>query len=552
MDRHALTGWLQALFAVLVLWSVSNVFLGYSIRALGVHPIVYSCVVFCSASLVLMTYSGYGKLAKETMRSLDTWGYGLSLMLNYIALLALLALVTATEATLLQPISVIISLFFGSFFMGRSIKGGQYLGALLIGGGIYLVLHGLKESDNLGMILLLIMAMGLIQTIRTYIAEFHRPHQYAATHLTTIKDRARIVALVMFVVSTLFFFTFLGLAVLIELVPSMAIPTVPHLKDFMNIYTVSSGMIAGVVLIAPLRFFEFSATHKIKTENYLAISSFAAAATWGWEWLTSSLTGVNIRDLTIMDGIACLLITLGGISMAMSHIRKPKTSEKLEEYLSIETQNIQRVEDTRELIANTLETFDSSLKKAAKALEIPVSIIEAVLMDKDKILAFREDTETCIFRNYRKNVALSDALTSLVGRTGFKLSLKEAIQQDKPFSLLYIDLDKFKPINDTYGHEAGDQVLRTVSDRLMEACQGSTVARLGGDEFCIILTNVNKNKAEKQIEDLIQIIEEPIKYEKEIFKVSASIGRASYPEDSTDMDELIELSDKNMYKVKRS
>jgi len=550
MDKNVVTGWGQAFFAVLVLWSISNVFLGYSVRTQGADPIVYSCVVFTSASLVLLAYSGYGKLAKETMRSIDTWGYGFSLMLNYIVLLALLAMVTSTEATLLQSIAVVVSLLTGWFFMGRAVSKGQALGALVIVTGLFMVLSDL-QVDNLGYIILLIIAMGIIQTIRTYIAEFHRPHQYAASQLVSAKDKARVVALVMFVVSTLFFVFFLGFALLMHFVEGVTIPAVPTIADFLNPYTVVFGMVAGVLLIAPLRYFEFSATHAIKTENYLAVSAFAPVATWAWEWGTAPITGINMRQLTEVDAIACAFITLGGLAMAVSRMKSDSAAESMKKHICVEAQNIVLVEDSREIVANTLEHFNSDVKSAAAALGLPQNIITAFLEDSEKVVAFKNFPD--VARSYRKHVAMADGLTGLANRSAFMTALRSAAYEAEVYTVVYIDLDKFKPVNDTYGHETGDKVLQGIAERLTEVAPKNTViTRMGGDEYCMLLLDTAKESAEKLVPEIQNAVAKPFNFDgiDDEVSVSASIGIASYPEDGDNPEELLNIADKGMFSAK--
>lgn len=543
-------GWIQALVAVLVFWSVSNVFLGYTIRTQGGDPLVYSCSVFVSASLVLLLFAGSGPLAKETMRSIDTWGYGIALMLNYIVLLALLALVTSTEATLLQSVAVLMSMVSGWFFLGRRLGKTQFLGAVLIAVGLYLVASDLNV-ESLGKAIVIIISMGLIQTIRTYIAEFHRPNAYAHAQAVSVKDRARVIALVMFVVSSLFFAFFFGFSVLVEKVDGLEIPMIPDFEDFFNSYTIFYGMIAGVLLIAPLRYFEFSATNSIKTENYLAVSAFAPIATWFWEWATSPLTGINLRDLSYIDAVACLLITLGGLVIAIRKMRQSDEEKQLKNYLIASMQDPQEVQDSREIIANTVQHYDGDYQQAAKALDLPFFVVDALIYDKQKMLAFKPDVLKEVARAYRKKVAMSDALTGLANRAGFMTTLKGAPYEADKFSLLYIDLDKFKPVNDTYGHEAGDAVLKAVAERMTEMFPFRALpTRLGGDEFAVLVLDADREKAETLAKELKAKVIEPIMFEGQEIAVGASVGIACFPEDGTDGEKLLKIADGGMYAEK--
>lgn len=118
--------------------------------------------------------------------------------------------------------------------------------------------------------------------------------------------------------------------------------------------------------------------------------------------------------------------------------------------------------------------------------------------------------------------------------------------------LLFIDLDGFKKVNDTLGHEMGDRLLITVANRLNNCLRGSdTVARLGGDEFTVILRAIPKEEvAAKVAEKILLTITEPILLEGNVAKVSASIGISIYPTNSHDTETIIKQADAAMYRAK--
>jgi diguanylate cyclase (GGDEF)-like protein len=121
------------------------------------------------------------------------------------------------------------------------------------------------------------------------------------------------------------------------------------------------------------------------------------------------------------------------------------------------------------------------------------------------------------------------------------------------FALLYIDLDKFKVINDTKGHAFGDAVLVEVALRLKQSIRNSdTVARVGGDEFVLILENIsNKNKVSEMAAVLIKALNKPCMIKNQQIELSCSIGLAIYPEDGVTTDALLAAADKEMYKTKK-
>lgn len=122
----------------------------------------------------------------------------------------------------------------------------------------------------------------------------------------------------------------------------------------------------------------------------------------------------------------------------------------------------------------------------------------------------------------------------------------------RTFALLFIDLDKFKIINDTKGHAFGDQVLVEVSLRLKQSIRNSdTVARIGGDEFVILLENmIDKSNVDSVVKTIMDTISKPFNIDNEKLTVSCSIGVSIYPDEGITTDSLIAAADKAMYNNK--
>lgn len=155
-------------------------------------------------------------------------------------------------------------------------------------------------------------------------------------------------------------------------------------------------------------------------------------------------------------------------------------------------------------------------------------------------------------------LARVDPVSRLPSRVHFESCLTDQIEQSRrkntSFALLYIDLDLFKEINDTFGHSAGDLTLATIGERMIGALRESDlVGRLGGDEFGIILRNMSDPyDAGKVAELLIESIREPIELAEGTGRVDASIGIALYPTDGEDAESLTSSADAAMYRVKHS
>jgi len=154
-------------------------------------------------------------------------------------------------------------------------------------------------------------------------------------------------------------------------------------------------------------------------------------------------------------------------------------------------------------------------------------------------------------------LANHDPLTGLPNRSYFQDFLGQALaraQQEKSqVSLLFIDLDRFKHINDSQGHEVGDQVLCVVGKRLDEQLRADDfVARLGGDEFAIILTHPPASRAASRlVRKLLKSLAEPFKLDKRRYAVGASIGISVFPDDGLDANTLLRQADLAMYQAKK-
>lgn len=149
-------------------------------------------------------------------------------------------------------------------------------------------------------------------------------------------------------------------------------------------------------------------------------------------------------------------------------------------------------------------------------------------------------------RNYLKGLALRDGLTNLYNHRYFQTKLHSLVNDEKKrkVSLLMIDLDDFKCFNDTYGHQAGDEVLKKVADIFLENIRDTDIAsRYGGEEFAIILPGIGLEEAMKVAERIRKVI-------KTQCVSTVSIGVSSFPQPATTAEELIRGADNALYMAK--
>lgn len=196
-------------------------------------------------------------------------------------------------------------------------------------------------------------------------------------------------------------------------------------------------------------------------------------------------------------------------------------------------ENITRVDDEGETY------FEST------ALDITQSKLDRLELQRARDAAQRE--------------AELDALTGLPNRRGFSQLVRRSVGagesgNEKPAGLLYLDLDGFKEVNDTYGHVTGDLLLEQVAARLREAlCDRGQLFRLGGDEFAVLLTRPDSiSDPGKVAADLLTSLEPPFRIGGQVLKVSGSIGISSFPNPASDYTSLLQQADSAMYAAKRA
>lgn len=152
-----------------------------------------------------------------------------------------------------------------------------------------------------------------------------------------------------------------------------------------------------------------------------------------------------------------------------------------------------------------------------------------------------------------ETASLHDFLTGISNRSSFMADLTRMIEEKKPCTVIMLDIDDFKHINDTMGHTAGDEALQQVAARLKEmSSQILTPYRYAGDEFILILQSNQEMIVEKTAYQCRQVFSKPFTLNKESVRICGSIGIASYPKDTESLEELIIFADEAMYEVKKN
>jgi diguanylate cyclase (GGDEF)-like protein/PAS domain S-box-containing protein len=211
------------------------------------------------------------------------------------------------------------------------------------------------------------------------------------------------------------------------------------------------------------------------------------------------------------------------------------------------------------------ENTSASIHGLEFALETPRGTVEVeatctnLLHDENVggiVLNIRDVTERKSFERQLAHQAFHDEITGLANRVLFRdrveHALTRAVREPEPLSILFIDVDDFKTVNDTLGHVAGDELLRTIGGRIArELRAGDTAARLGGDEFAVLIEDGGSASAAQTAERLLAAIAQPVELEGQELSVTASVGIAEgMPGVESSADELLRQADVAMYAAK--
>lgn len=214
-----------------------------------------------------------------------------------------------------------------------------------------------------------------------------------------------------------------------------------------------------------------------------------------------------------------------------------------------------RIQMLKQEKAAALEQVDREKTARLAQMQTSADELQAAVANRTAELA-AANLRLCEREQELEHAAFHDALTDLPNRRYLieraETALANAGRRGETVALMLIDLDHFKPINDKYGHDAGDAMLRTIGQRLREHVRGGdSVARLGGDEFAVLICGPDSEPHAREIaERLLAELAEPVLYGTQRLTVTISIGVALYPQHARQFAGLYKTADQAMYKVK--
>jgi diguanylate cyclase (GGDEF)-like protein/PAS domain S-box-containing protein len=202
-------------------------------------------------------------------------------------------------------------------------------------------------------------------------------------------------------------------------------------------------------------------------------------------------------------------------------------------------------------------TFATNVHDSPQTKEVKVRSLHSpgrqavgwAIIIRDVTLEYQQQSEL-------KRIAYLDELTGVGNRRQLEITAMDALSPDAqshwPIALIYLDLNAFKPINDTYGHGAGDAVLIHVARCLQTSVRSDDlVVRLGGDEFVALLFRADRAAADNTSDRIRYLLQKPVEFQENLLQVGASIGIACFPQDGQTLRDLLHSADREMYQHKQ-
>jgi diguanylate cyclase (GGDEF)-like protein len=208
------------------------------------------------------------------------------------------------------------------------------------------------------------------------------------------------------------------------------------------------------------------------------------------------------------------------------------------------------VRELTQTLATNIQGLPQTKEVKVRSLRSPGGqAVGWAIIIRDVTLEYQQQSEL-------RRIAYLDELTGVCNRRQLEITAMDALspeaQSHWPIALIYLDLDAFKPINDTYGHEAGDLVLIHVAHCLQTSVRnGDLIVRLGGDEFVALLFRANRAAADNISDRIRHHLQKPVEFHGNLLQVEASIGIACFPQDGQTLRDLLRSADQEMYQHKQ-
>ena len=566
-----LAGVVQSL-GIVVLSAFFNIYIMFCSQNFNINPIVFSLFCVLSASWSLLLFSGPGKLGAETVFNFRTWIQGLTLLMNMVLAIFLIQYVSGAEVAILRRMSVPLSLILALIIFKRTPKKTDFISFSILLACCLTVIF--IQTENYIAILGITMLAAFTQCSSFMLAESHQQSSIAQKG-NDLKDKARVVSFANFVSTVIIFAFLITLSLILKYIPQLNLnyfSFIPTFDEYFELSSIVSGLVFGIFISPFLRYFIWSASYKIKSENVLTILALIPFVTFVFQFIFNWLGVIKVNHNVLTNNYDLLIFALTLImAIAAAYTSYLKNYEKYSnaegDTLLLKIKNSMKVENQSiligisankaadyEIVKNTIDFYEGDEHKAAEVLELPLETVKALAFG-GSTYSLRDDISTKVHNIFRNKIFYLDQLTGVENKKGLIRQFAKYQDEGVKFDLYYMDINKFKQINDTLGHNVGDIAIIESVNAIRDYANNNNgfAYRIGGDEFAMLTTS---NKTEEQIiKDVKAVVKKPISYNADgksgVLEISISIGRANIiKDDDVKIKQVIQSADKNMYKDK--
>lgn len=546
------SGWIHALFMGLIAYPLGAMRQKFVATNGDINILVYTGLCMLCASWLLLFLSGNGKLTLKSLRTPHTWIYGLLETVTISVGVFIMVYITATEAAALSRTTAIFTFVLSMFFLRQDAKRSELLGFfVMIIGFIYACfLIELPIALKASLILLIILK-NFLQASKKVTIELHKTNQASLTE----KDRMRVTGIVMAITSMIFMSGLFLIAGFQSFYDFKIHNYLPMLGDFLNFKMFLVAIIGGGLILSLNKYLEFFVGKALGAKYLMTMASLQIVGLYVIERLLSYTEWFEMKEFSIENFYALGIILLGNLIISLSGFIKDLTfirkGEKQDTLANLDDNFIGNEIDFNLVklnLANLLSLYDQDSKALAKDIEIDRIKLDNIINYEYGEIKINNKLAKKINSFASQNVSTKDKLTKAYNRYYLEHTVNKLFKSDDEFKLYYLDLNKFKPINDDHGHEVGDFVLVETVSRLndLEAFNGK-VFRIGGDEFVLIQTD----DIDTDLTSLItKKIEKTISFKNLSLEISTSIG-ITISDEYNNLSDMLKDADDLMFENKK-
>jgi len=547
------SGWLHALFIAVIAYPLASMTQKFVASYTDVNLLAYTCIFMLVSAITLLIMAGPGELANATLRRFETWLYAILQIISYILFLYSVVYATAAQGAALTMFGGVFIFIFSVIFLRQKANIYEFIGTIIVCISLYLIIAGTDLSiEEKTILTLIVVTRGLVVSFQKIITEVHKTNRKAVS----FKSQMRVTGFIMAVASFIYL-AFLILIAWFKQSHSLEFfAPFPHFKDFVNFDMVLFSVFVGVIVVSTTKYCEFYAGKSIGAKYLTSITSLQILFVYLLE-STLSKAGIleqHIIDHTVVPSLVLILFGNFIISMAgfIKDLKFIKKGEKQDTLANLEDNFIDNETDFNLIklnLANLLALYDNNSKALSKDIEISRVKLDNIANYEYGELQIKTLTAKKINDFASQHVTIKDKLTKAYNRYYLDHKANILFKSEEDFKLYYLDLNKFKPINDIHGHDAGDYVLTKTVSRLNKIkAFKDNVFRVGGDEFVL----VQSKDLEKDLTSLIiETIERPMNFQDNILETSTSVG-VTISNNYDNLEEMLKEADSLMYKNKKS